>query len=181
MAELWLNRQLGRCWNSWEAVPVEAWTAPGIAPADGDMARTAVVEAGRKLVTDLTPLMRANGVNFAYPCWSGGPRTGDARLRLRAARDLPFPAQGTGADRALVGHRPPDITRDETAPPRGPRRDHGSRNTTKITGAQVHIWADDTPTGPGRSPCARRRSSRAATAPRRSSPTWTSAPASTAR
>ncbi len=37
------------------------------------MARTAVVEASRKMVDDLTPLMKANGVKFAYPPpWSGG-------------------------------------------------------------------------------------------------------------
>jgi hypothetical protein len=66
VAELWL----GRSWalmEQWEDVPAEAWTAPGIQPADGDMARTAVVEAGRKLVDDLRPLLKANGINFAYP------------------------------------------------------------------------------------------------------------------
>ena len=35
--------------------------------ADGDMARTAVVEAGRKTVEDLTSLLKPNGVKFAYP------------------------------------------------------------------------------------------------------------------
>jgi len=47
--------------------PPAAWTAPGLAPADGDAARTAVVEAGRKAVEDLEPLLKANGVNFDYP------------------------------------------------------------------------------------------------------------------
>ena len=66
VAELWL----GRSWplmERWEDTPAEAWTAEGIPPADGDMARTAVVEAGRKLVDDLQPLLKANGVKFAYP------------------------------------------------------------------------------------------------------------------
>ena len=31
------------------------------------MARNAVIEAGRKMVEDLRPLLKANGVNFAYP------------------------------------------------------------------------------------------------------------------
>ena len=66
VAQLWLTRDW-RLLQAWEAVPPEAWKAPGLPPADGDMARTAVVEAGRKLVDDLTPLMKANGVTFAYP------------------------------------------------------------------------------------------------------------------
>ena len=66
VAELWLNRSWPLM-ERWEAVPAEAWTAPGIAPSDGDMARTAVVEAGRKMVADLQPLLKANGINFAYP------------------------------------------------------------------------------------------------------------------
>lgn len=66
VAELWLNRSWPLM-ERWEATPPEAWTAPGVAPADGDMARTAVVEAGRKMVDDLKPLLKANGINFAYP------------------------------------------------------------------------------------------------------------------
>ena len=66
VAELWLNRSW-KLMETWDAVPVDAWTAPGVPPADGDMARTAVVEAGRKLVVDLKPLLKANGINFAYP------------------------------------------------------------------------------------------------------------------
>lgn len=66
VAELWLNRSWPLM-ERWESVPADAWTAPGIPPADGDLARTAVVEAGRKFVDDMVPLMKANGVNFAYP------------------------------------------------------------------------------------------------------------------
>ena len=66
VAELWLNRSWPLM-ERWESVPAESWTAPGISPADGDMARTAVVEAGRKMAADLTPLLKANGINFAYP------------------------------------------------------------------------------------------------------------------
>ncbi|NGM51540.1 hypothetical protein G5B46_18160 [Caulobacter sp. 602-2] len=66
VAELWINRS----WElseKWDATPVDAWTAPGLKPADGDIARTAVIEAGRKSVEDLVPLLKQNGVNFAYP------------------------------------------------------------------------------------------------------------------
>lgn len=66
VAQLWLTRSWG-LFEQWNGVPAEAWTAPGIPPADGDPARTAVVEAGRTLVADLRPLLKANGVNFAYP------------------------------------------------------------------------------------------------------------------
>lgn len=66
VAELWINRDWGLM-ERWDAVPPEAWTAPGVPPADGDIARTAVVEAGRSMVEDLTPLLKANGIRFAYP------------------------------------------------------------------------------------------------------------------
>ena len=66
VAELWLNRSWALS-EKWDNTPVDAWTAPGLKPADGDMARTAVIEAGRKSVEDLRPLLKANGVNFAYP------------------------------------------------------------------------------------------------------------------
>ena len=66
VAQLWLTRDW-KLLKSWEAVPPQAWKAPGLPLADGDMARTAVVEAGRGLVDRLRPLMKANGVKFAYP------------------------------------------------------------------------------------------------------------------
>lgn len=68
VAELWVNR--AQAWpllGRWMAVPAAAWTAPGVPPADGDIARTAVVEASRKMVDDLTPLLKDNGISFAYP------------------------------------------------------------------------------------------------------------------
>jgi hypothetical protein len=66
VAQLWLTRDW-KLMERWEAVPAEAWKAPGIPPADGDAARTAVVEAGRSTVDRLRPLLKDNGVNFAYP------------------------------------------------------------------------------------------------------------------
>ena len=58
VAQVWLTHD----WNL-----LQTGKAQGLRPADGDMARTAVVEAGRKLVDDLTPLMKVNGVKFGYP------------------------------------------------------------------------------------------------------------------
>jgi hypothetical protein len=78
VAELWANRRWALL-EQWEAVPPDAWTAPGIPPADGDAGRTAIVEAGRSLVDKLEPLLKANGIGFAYPTliwW-----TKDGRMR----------------------------------------------------------------------------------------------------
>jgi hypothetical protein len=66
VAELWVNRSW-KLMEAWESVPPEAWTAEGVAPADGDAARTAVIEAGRTMVDDLKPLLKSNGIKFAYP------------------------------------------------------------------------------------------------------------------
>jgi hypothetical protein len=66
VAELWFNRDW-RLLERWEAVPAGAWTAPGLPPADGNAARTAVIEAGRSLVEDLQRLLKPSGIDFAYP------------------------------------------------------------------------------------------------------------------
>jgi hypothetical protein len=66
VAELWVNRRWA-FYEKWMAAPVDNWTAPGAPPADGDVARTAVVEAGREAIDQLTPLLKDNGIAFAYP------------------------------------------------------------------------------------------------------------------
>ena len=69
VAELWFNRSWSLL-DKWESTPIDAWAAPGIKPADGDTARMAVVEQGRLLVDQITPLLAANGVDnhgFRYP------------------------------------------------------------------------------------------------------------------
>ena len=69
VAELWFNRSW-KLLETWEDTPVDAWTAPGIPPADNDAARSAVVEQGRQLVDQITPLLAANGVDnhgFRFP------------------------------------------------------------------------------------------------------------------
>jgi len=84
VAELGFNRSWA-LFQAWNAVPVDAWTAPGIAPADGDAARLAVVESRRKLVEDLRPLLNDNGIKFAYPTliwW-----TKDGQMRGCACED----------------------------------------------------------------------------------------------
>lgn len=66
VAQLWINRSWP-LFEAWHSVAHEAWPGTGIPAADGDMARTAVVEAGRKMVDDLRPLLKDNGVDFYYP------------------------------------------------------------------------------------------------------------------
>lgn len=66
IAELWLNRSWALM-ERWDKAPIDAWTAEGLPPADGDMARTAVVDAGRAMVERLTPLLRDNGIGFGTP------------------------------------------------------------------------------------------------------------------
>jgi hypothetical protein len=66
VAELWVNRK----WDllqRWNASAGGAWTAQGVPPADGDVARSAVVEASRDVVDRLTPLLKASGINVSYP------------------------------------------------------------------------------------------------------------------
>ncbi|MEO8811386.1 MAG: hypothetical protein ABI376_00540 [Caulobacteraceae bacterium] len=74
VAALWLDRDWGLL-QRWLATPEGVWTAPGLVPADGDTARTAVIAAGRQTVADLRPLLRRNGVRMAYPVlvwWTKG-------------------------------------------------------------------------------------------------------------
>ncbi len=68
VAELWVNRDW-KLMERWDAVPPAAWTAPNIPPADGDAARTAVVDQSRDLIEELTPLLKANGVITREVCW----------------------------------------------------------------------------------------------------------------
>lgn len=78
VAELWVNRSW-RLMEDWDAAPIEAWPATGIPPADGDVARTAVIEAGRKMVDDLKPLLKDNGIKFAYPTLIWWTKDGEMR------------------------------------------------------------------------------------------------------
>jgi len=66
VAELWVNRRWALM-EAWDKVPPDAWQAPGVPAADGDVARTAVIEAGRRMVDDLKPLLAHNGIRLAYP------------------------------------------------------------------------------------------------------------------
>ncbi len=69
VAELWANRSWALL-EAWESVVPDAWTAPGITPADSDAGRSALVEQSRLLVDQLKPLLNDNGIDrdgFRYP------------------------------------------------------------------------------------------------------------------
>jgi hypothetical protein len=73
VAQLWITRDRGLL-DRWEKASAAGWTAPGIPAADGDMGRTAVIESGRQVIARLTPLLKDNGLSFAYPVlvwWNG--------------------------------------------------------------------------------------------------------------
>jgi len=84
VAELWTNRSW-RLFQQWSLINPTDWTAPGLPPADGDAARSAVIQVGRNLVATLAAQLKESGVNFAYPTliwW-----TKDGRMRGCACED----------------------------------------------------------------------------------------------
>lgn len=66
VAELWANRSWALS-QRWDAAAEDSWTAAGITPADTDAGRFAIVEAGRRMVDDLKPLLADNGIDVRYP------------------------------------------------------------------------------------------------------------------
>jgi hypothetical protein len=66
VAQLWLTRDW-KLFEAWDSVPPDAWKGIGVPPADGDLARTAVVESGRSLVDRMQALLKPNGIALRYP------------------------------------------------------------------------------------------------------------------
>ena len=98
VAELWFNRSWA-LYQRWAAAPVETWTAPGIPPADGDVARSAVVEVGRDMVDRLTPLLKDNGIDFAYPTLVWWTKDGAMQgCACDNPKSYPFVRKGLGVD-----------------------------------------------------------------------------------
>ncbi len=79
VAEFWL----GRDWQLYTRWREESPTAmAGAAPADGDAARTAVVEAARASAATIAGLLGRNGVKFGYPMAIWWNRAGEMRASL---------------------------------------------------------------------------------------------------
>lgn len=66
VAELWLTRDW-TLYQRWTATPVRNWTAAGIPAADGNLARGAVVEAGRNFAVSLAEKLKDEGLQTRYP------------------------------------------------------------------------------------------------------------------
>ena len=66
VAELWLSRDW-TLYQRWTATPARQWTAAGVPAADGNLARSAVVEASRQFSARLGTLLREAGVSTQYP------------------------------------------------------------------------------------------------------------------
>jgi len=66
VAELWLTRDWP-LYERWMATAANSWTAAGLPQADGNLARTAVVEAGRRFDERLSRLLKESGVEISYP------------------------------------------------------------------------------------------------------------------
>lgn len=66
VAELWLTRDW-TLYQRWTATPVRNWTAAGIPAADGNLARGAVVEAGRNFIASLSEKLGEEGLQTRYP------------------------------------------------------------------------------------------------------------------
>lgn len=66
VAELWISRDWP-LYQRWTAAPSAEWRAEGVAAADGDIARTGVIEAGREAVRELSRLLGRSGLHTRYP------------------------------------------------------------------------------------------------------------------
>jgi hypothetical protein len=87
VAEFWIGRDFN-LYKRWRAP--SPTTMAGLVPADGDAARTAVVEAARASAATIADLLKRNGVAFGYPMAIWWNKAGD----MRASRvDNPNAAQ----------------------------------------------------------------------------------------
>lgn len=136
IAELWLTRDW-TLYQRWTATPVRNWTAAGIPAADGNLARGAVVEAGRAFVARLSERLNEEGLQSRYPLVIWRDREGfmkacactDSRswvfIRddLNAPDRIDPPAVAPGdpqGPRALPGDRSPESLPYPTLPPLAP-------------------------------------------------------------
>jgi hypothetical protein len=76
VAEFWI----GRDWNLYKSWRTSSpTTMAGVSPADGDAARTAVVDAARTSAAKIADLLQRNGVAFGYPMAIWWNKAGDMR------------------------------------------------------------------------------------------------------
>jgi len=121
VAELWLTRDW-TLYQRWTATPTANWTAAGIPAADDNLARAAVVDAGRAFITGLTADLREAGLHARYPIiiWDdvGAPDRIDPVPDGAGAPGEPLAWPGDGGPENLpYPTLPPIAPTDETPAP----------------------------------------------------------------
>ncbi len=106
VAAIWLTRDAG-LWGRWMATPAGNWTAQGVPAADGDLARSAVVDASRDFADRLAGLIGRDAGRGAWPMviWR------DDRGFLKACacaspRAWPFVRDDVGAPDSIAAAEP---------------------------------------------------------------------------
>jgi hypothetical protein len=108
IAELWLSRDWS-LYERWLATPSRSWTAAGIPVADGNLARSAVVEASRQFTNRLNDLLRDAGAPTGYPLVIWRDREGFLKAcACSDDRSWVFVRDDVGAPDDLSAPTPPD-------------------------------------------------------------------------
>jgi len=134
VAELWLTRDWS-LYQRWTATPTSSWSAAGIPAADGNLARAAVVEAGRAFASRLTAALKSEGLGTGYPLIVWRDREGfmkacacnDSRSWAFIRDDLNAPdriaASGSGEPAPVTPGVSPESLPYPTLPPLAPAGD----------------------------------------------------------
>ena len=114
VAELWLTRDW-TLYQRWTATPSNNWTAAGIPAADGSLARTAVVEAGRDFAAGLNEDLAGAGLQARYPLIIWRDREGYMQAcACSDSRSWAFVRDDLGAPDRV---EPPSVVADGAPPP----------------------------------------------------------------
>lgn len=108
IAELWWSRDW-TLYQRWIAMPVRDWTAEGVAPADGNLARSAIVDASRRFADRLSDLLKQAGVGTDWPLVIWRDREGFLKAcACSDRRSWAFIRDDLGAPDALGADAPVD-------------------------------------------------------------------------
>ncbi|HYD26544.1 hypothetical protein [Brevundimonas sp.] len=114
VAELWLTRDW-TLYQRWTATPSNNWTAAGIPAADGSLARTAVVDAGRAFAAQLSEYLGGAGLRTRYPLIIWRDREGFMKAcACSDSRSWAFVRDDLGAPDRV---EPPSVAVDGVPPP----------------------------------------------------------------
>ena len=117
VAELWLTRDWD-LYARWTATPIRNWTAAGVPSADGNLARSAVVEASRDFVDRLGALLQEAGVPNGYPIVLWRDREGYLKAcACSDARSWAFIRDDLDAPDAVGVPVPPPVEPGSPPPP----------------------------------------------------------------